>query len=73
MVGRSLKLGIPHYRFFHGHGATHKNDVVLVPCNDDYGGLMQKDKLGCTMGTGVRAMTMYTDVTMTLIVALSVF
>lgn len=37
------KLGIPH-KFFHGLGATPKDDVVLVPCNDNYGGLMQKDK-----------------------------
>jgi hypothetical protein len=37
------KLGIPH-RFFHGFGATQKDDVVIVPCDDSYGGLMQKDK-----------------------------
>ena len=37
------KLGID-YKFFHGIGAQQKEDVVMLPCNDGYGGLLQKDK-----------------------------
>ena len=40
----ATSLGIDH-RFFHGKGAESKEDVVIVPCKDDYYGLMHKDKL----------------------------
>jgi len=40
-------LGLEH-RFFHGEGAEPKEDVVVLPCNDGYLGLMHKDKLQYT-------------------------
>ena len=35
-------LGID-YKFFHGEGSSKKEDVVNIPCDDSYQGLMQKD------------------------------
>jgi hypothetical protein len=40
----AVKLGMD-YKFFHGRGATPKDDVVLVNCDDGYWDLTSKTKL----------------------------